>query len=561
MRVLLVHGYSGTPGDLAPLAEGLDEVLGPGHTRLVALHPQWRGGPPPPFDREAFLALLAAEAEGGRPLVVIGHSTGGTLALLASLDPDLLVLLATPPRVGLDHLARLQAATRPGNEAPGLLDLARLVKAINEAGAAGLPPGTLVVHGEDDPLVPPADLAHWGPAARPVRVPGAGHHLPAAPVLAAVLEALPPALTGAEQERLRLLEPQVARFADRVPGGWQALGRSPSARRALGTGMGLPPGLGPLAPPPVLANLEVTTRCPHTCPSCARASGAPHRGDLDRFQEVLDRLPHASRLTLVGLGEPTLHPRLAELVALAAGEGRSVGLVTSGAALTPDLARSLVQAGLGGATFSLDAGEADLAGRLRPGVPFARTLAHLTEAARIFGDRVPRAVFTAVGTANARHLAPVADLALALGARAWMLSDLNFAANRDLSLAGAATGEDQAAIREAVDGAMAAGLPVLHVRGLEELGKPFRLRELLLRPVDQLWSRSPGHASCLSPWQTLALGADGTITACDCQPGEVVGNLFETPFQALWNGPGMVRLRQELLAGTPRAACRHCPRL
>lgn len=561
MRFLLVHGYTGGPGDLASLAEGLDAVFGPGHTRLAALHPHWRGGAPPPFDREAFLAILEREAAGEGPLVVIGHSTGGTLALLADLGPCLRILLGTPPRVGLEHLARLQAATRPGNETPGLLDLARLVKAVNGAGARGLPPGTLVVHGDADPLVPPGDLAFWGPEVHPVRVPGGGHHLPAGPVLAAILEALPPALTGLEQARLRLLEPQVARHADRVPGGWQVLGRSPSAWRALRPGLGLPPGLGPLAPPPVLANVEVTTRCPHACPSCARAAGAPHRGDLDRFQELLDRLPHASRLTLVGLGEPTLHPRLAELVALAAGEGRSVGLVTSGATLTPDLARSLVQAGLGAATFSLDAGEAGLAGRLRPGVPFARTLAHLTEAARIFGDEVPRSVFTAVGTANARHLAPVADLALALGARAWMLSDLNFTANRDRSLAGAATEADRTAIREAVGGAMAAGLPVLQVRGLEELGKPFRLRDLLLRPVDALWTRSPGHAHCLSPWQTLAVGADGTVTACDCQPDEEVGNLFGTPFQAVWNGPGMVRLRRELLAGTPRAACRHCPRL
>jgi radical SAM protein with 4Fe4S-binding SPASM domain len=246
-------------------------------------------------------------------------------------------------------------------------------------------------------------------------------------------------------------------------------------------------------------------------------------------------------------------------VARASTEGRATALVTSGAALTPALAERLAQAGLGSLTFSLDAGEADLAEQLRPGVPFRRTREAMVRASEILGDRVPRAVFTAVCAQNAHRLDPVADLARQLGARAWMLSDLNFAFNRDRSLAGGAG--DRGAAARSVARALEAGLPVLDVRALEELGKPFRLREWLLRPVERLWTRPDRHTHCLSPWQTMAVGSDGTVTACDCQPGVTVGNLLEDPQAAFWNGPEMRRLRRELLEGRLREACRGCPRL
>jgi len=569
MRFVLIHGYSGQPADLEPLAKALDALFGPGCAEIVALHPHWAGGPAPAFDEEAFLAAItsALRAPHAGPLVVVGHSTGGSLALLAmeGMEAGLLVLLATPPRVDLHHHRLLENATRPGNAPPSLLNVSRLVHAIRGAGRKGLPGSVpvLVVQGGADALVPAEDLRHWPEGTPTVLVPEAGHDLGSGeslgPVLEAILAALPCGLSEAQRERLRLLEPAVARYADAIPGGWRALERSPSALRALG----LAQRLGPFAPPPGIANIEITTRCPHSCPSCARAFQAPDRGDLAPadFQRILAGLPHAARITLVGLGEPTLHRELPALVALAAREGRTVGLVTSGAALTPALAQKLVEAGLGGITFSLDAADPDLAAQLRPGVPLGRTLSAMAGAAAIFKDRVPLAVFTAACVDNARHLDAVADAAQALGAKAWMLSDLNFAPNRDRSLASSASKEDKETLGRTISRALAAGLPVLDVRGLEELGKPFRLREYLLRPADRLWARAENHASCLSPWQTAVVGADGTLTACDCQPDQVVGNVFETPFQVLWNGPAMRLLRTELAGGTPRDACRNCPRL
>lgn len=574
MRFLLVHGYLGQPRDMEKLAVALDTIHGEGSTRFVALHPPWEGGPAPPFDTEAFtVAIQQAWPDPGEPLVVVGHSTGGTLALLAleNLHPHLLVLAGTPPLVSMSHLSRLAACLGPTRTMPDLVDVSRMAQAIRVTRKLGLPTTfpVLLLHGEEDDLVPVGDLHYWDrpPFTKTVVLPGVGHNMFSGFALSRSLDAIlescssTPSLSSTELDRLRLLEPKVMAHAETNPDSLAALASSPSAWRALHPQRSLPPGLGPLAPAPVLANVEISSRCPHTCPTCARSILPVSRGDmpLERFTELMDRLPHASRITLVGLGEPTLHQDISAIVA--AGRGRSIGLVTSGAALTSHLARELVDAGLGAATFSLDAAAPDLASQLRPGVPFTRTEKGLREAAEQFIERVPLAVFTAVSVMNSQRLYPVGRLAQELGARAWMLSDLNFPENSDFSIAGAGKEEDRAAIRSTVDRVLAEGLPVLDVRGLEELGKPWRLKELLLRPADRLWTRNLRHSACLSPWQTAPIGADGTLFACDCQPQRIVGNIFEHPFLELWNGPVMRRLRLELLSDKLTPACRACPRL
>jgi carboxylesterase len=195
--VLCLHGYSGTPYEVAPLARALAAAgyavaapLLPGHGQTAAALAA--------TSRQDWLAAAAAAlaelraATGDRPAAVVGFSMGGLLALrlAASAQPgtlSALVLMSVPLRLpswqaavlrGLDHLPgflrRHRWATlrkrggsdvtdlqaRSENPSLGEMPLAGLCEMVTladevrrELSAIVLP--ALVVHGERDHTVPP----------------------------------------------------------------------------------------------------------------------------------------------------------------------------------------------------------------------------------------------------------------------------------------------------------------------------------------------------------------------------------------------------------------------
>ncbi|MFO8072876.1 MAG: SPASM domain-containing protein [Polyangia bacterium] len=177
------------------------------------------------------------------------------------------------------------------------------------------------------------------------------------------------------------------------------------------------------------------------------------------------------------------------------------------------------------------------------------------------GDRPSSlAVFTAISVETAEALPELAGVVADLGADAWTLTDLNFAANRNRSLWLSGTEAQRASVRSAVAVAFRRGLPVLSCRSLEELGLAGAVRDhLLLRP-DELWRRAARHEHCLSPWQTAPVGVDGALTFCDCRPEEPLGNLFERPLAEIWNGERARQLRRGMRGPNPPEECRVCPR-
>ncbi|MFZ6047152.1 alpha/beta hydrolase [Pseudomonas sp. CR3202] len=160
--VLLMHGWEGRPTQFASLIEAL---VGAGYG-VVALDAPAHGRSP---GREANVVLFARallEAAGELPPLqaVIGHSMGGASVLLASqmgLRAKALVSISAPSRIlgplrgfarfmGLPPRARAHFVSQVENHAGILaaqLDVQRYQLEI---------PG-LVVHAEDDPVVPVGD--------------------------------------------------------------------------------------------------------------------------------------------------------------------------------------------------------------------------------------------------------------------------------------------------------------------------------------------------------------------------------------------------------------------
>ena len=591
LAILLVHGYLGRPADFGPLAETLaplaDVVLAlelPGHAATEV------SATPPPFAREKSLARLApaidAQRAAGREIILLGHSTGGSL-LIAELarrtaSPEsratlaglrLLLLCATPPALDLGYAERWHThrGARPST-LDDLAALARLIRASGPEAFSGLPPELAlhVIQGDADELVPAADSERWRRSERPFaldRIAGAPHHLflgPSAPaaraaVRAAIVQHLP-----AHAATLRRLAPELRLAPAPTPANVRHLLASPAGRRLLGLPVQADTDDGIAQAAPTLANVEITTRCTLGCPACARTQ----RGDKSRhmpratFERVLAALPHALRVTLVGLGEPLLHPDVAGFVRLAVAAGRHVELVSNAMALDAAMGEALCAAGLAGITFSLDALDPEVATRVRPGSDLPRIVANLRRfmtLRRTLAAPPDVALFTALRRDTVDQLPAIVDLALELGVGALMLSDLNFASNRAEALHGQLDANAAARLRNTLREAARRGLPVLSVRGLEEFDLPRRASDHLLLRGDTLAERSPTHTHCYSPWQTAPINVDGQLSFCDCQPETLIGGLLDTPFAELWNGPRLRQLRHGMRA-SPSPDCLACPR-
>ena len=56
------------------------------------------------------------------------------------------------------------------------------------------------------------------------------------------------------------------------------------------------------------------------------------------------------------------------------------------------------------------------------------------------------------------------------------------------------------------------------------------------------------------------MAVDGTVTLCDCQSRQKVGNLLTEPFSHLWRQGPLAEHRALMLGPEPPQACAICPR-
>lgn len=582
--IVLVHGFSGSPETLMPLTRELVAAHGREAVASVCL-PGHGAGSTPSFEQTSFIkavtdAVIRYQRE-GRTIVLLGHSTGGILALAAlselAVPPALLILASVPKRIDAAYLDRW-TRQRSGMNEISFTSLSNMISLINAVGSkrvTGAFP-VLLLHGADDDLVPVQQVDQWELESfefpvRSVIIPRAGHGLfqdanngfAIDVILRAVADQIGPIGPGGEQTlaTLSLVEPEAVRFLKHSPSSRRHIAGCPSGH-AVG---GLPASLDLLVDrEPVFANIEITTRCNLHCAYCARTILGRQGTDMtpETFSRLLGLLPHAYRITLVGLGETLLHPRIVEFVAQASSQGRRVAIVTNGMVLDKNLSRQLLDAGLDSIAFSIDGSNQDAASEVRPGTDFARVIENIKGFIKLSnaGRSISTAVFTAVSRKTVPYLEELINVVTGLGVHVLMLSDLNFRQNTADTLWKNADEQVASMVRRGVARGFKNKLPVLSVRGLEEFGLWKRYEKFLLLPPDQLYQRSNKRAWCFSPWQTVPVSVTGEVTLCDCRPEVSLGNLLDRPLGDIWNGKVMQEHRQRMLGPDPPEDCRICPR-
>ncbi|MEO3756735.1 alpha/beta fold hydrolase [Mycobacterium sp. B14F4] len=217
-QILAIHGLTGhgqrwqtlATRHLAEFSIAAPDLIGHGRSSRAA-----------PWTLEANVAALAALVDPGRPVVVVGHSLGGAVALsLAAARPELVSsLVLLDPAVGLDgawmrdiaddmyaspdYTDRAEARAEKANGSWGEVEPAELDRELDEH-LIDLPNGRVGWR-----ISIPAMLSYWSELARPIALPDNG--IPTTLVRAARTE--PPYATDG----------LIASLADRVGDGFTLL--------------------------------------------------------------------------------------------------------------------------------------------------------------------------------------------------------------------------------------------------------------------------------------------------------------------------------------------------
>lgn len=131
---------------------------------------------------------------------------------------------------------------------------------------------------------------------------------------------------------------------------------------------------------PLQMDLFAVDICNLRCPMCPRNSFVPGSGymDMDTIMKLLDQAGenNVPALNFGGLGEPTFHPDLIEIIRYAKKKGfTDVNMHTNGTRLTPAMNRKIIESGLDRIIISLDSADKETYEKIRVGASFEKTYA------------------------------------------------------------------------------------------------------------------------------------------------------------------------------------------
>jgi MoaA/NifB/PqqE/SkfB family radical SAM enzyme len=340
--------------------------------------------------------------------------------------------------------------------------------------------------------------------------------------------------------------------------------------------------------------IEVTSRCNLHCVMCPVTVLADQWPAVDLPWETFQRIARAFEKTkwvyLQGWGEPLLHPRLFDMIALAKSAGCRVGFTNNGTRLTHKAGERLLDLGLDLLAVSIAGATAGSHEAIRVGSNFRRLIENLQRflalRARRKSDTPKVELLFLMTKTNLAELPRAVELASALGADELVATNLDYVITPQLDeLKAFASSSLAPEYREAVEEAQA----LARRAGLAFRPYPLEPKEL---------------AVCeLNPLKILFISADGWVSPCvytgvtgqreiprlfEGKPLWVspvrFGNVKEQELMEIWGSPayrafrrqfaerlhGVTRLALSAMAGRGAISdeeaaapepCRTCPKL
>ncbi len=271
---------------------------------------------------------------------------------------------------------------------------------------------------------------------------------------------------------------------------------------------------------PLALEIEATNRCYEECLMCPRRFMKRPLGDLDSslLQTVLSQCKHGPELVnLFHAGEPLLHPHLGELISQCKAQGVRVLITTTGALLTAEKGRELIESGLDMLVFSLDAATPLTYRQIRKHSRY-ETVIHNIERFLKLKARLKHGPFVQVQMVNL---------------------DIN---------------------RQEAQDFLEQWRPKVDSVRIKRFYNTANIAATIGQSV-------PGHLAakplpCFMLWREPVICWDGTVLPCcvDLIGEAPLGNVLKQPLADIWNGPAMVEMRRLHAAGRYQEIelCRNC---
>ncbi|HSR52121.1 MAG TPA: radical SAM protein, partial [Acidobacteriota bacterium] len=177
-------------------------------------------------------------------------------------------------------------------------------------------------------------------------------------------------------------------------------------------------------------NLEPTFRCNLGCEMCPRfASEDPHLDmSMEVYQRIADAMRYAHNVDFTGWGEPLLHKRIYDMVAMAKERGCETSMTSNGTAINPRNAQRLIDAGMDRLTVSIDGLTPETYDTIRVGASLDKVAANLrglSEQVAKSGSGLELAIAFTIQELNASQITDVPAWADSVGAKVVHLKQLN----------------------------------------------------------------------------------------------------------------------------------------
>jgi radical SAM protein with 4Fe4S-binding SPASM domain len=300
--------------------------------------------------------------------------------------------------------------------------------------------------------------------------------------------------------------------------------------------------------------VELTVKCNLRCHFCDNEMRNLYRDmPAERFHAIVDQLKPGTRLGLHGLGEPTLHKQLVDLVAYAKARGLYVYFNTNHTVTTDAQMQGLVDVGLDELRISMSAGSPEAFAAYAGTDLFAALLERTRRMMAIRGDRV-RPIVRLIFVLTRQSLAEFASvLAIAddIG-----LDELQVQTHLDW---GKPPGPDEPPAGLALTVAELEGARTTVVAAA---AKARRVQVVLPFPdTGPVADAAALPGRCQWPFNATWITAAGDVTPC-CNlhdPREIrFGGAFDEPLASIWHGQAYADFRTRYRANAV-AACRTCP--